>query len=99
LQSKWSSSRKIIPGYPVNITTATWELIYSRKKQVITEFQWKPEIEKLVEKKLGMLRHRYKIIVGVHVRRTDYYTYLNVYYGKFYAADENYYKKTMNYFR
>jgi Glycosyl transferase family 11 len=83
----------------VNITTATWELIYSSKKQVTTEFQWKPEIKKLVGKKMGMLRRRYKTIVGVHVRRTDYYTYLNDYYGKFYAADANYYNKTMNYFR
>ena len=88
-----------ISGYPVNISQNTWELIFSKQSEFVKEFQWTPQIKQVVDKKLVKARTRYKTIVGIHVRRTDYHIYLVDYYGTFNPATASYYNKAMNDFR
>ena len=88
-------------GYPVNITTKQWEVIFAKRDDLIQEFQWKVELKQTANDKLQELRTKYNtsIVVAVHARRTDYSTYLQAYYGSFRPANASYYTKAMDYFR
>jgi hypothetical protein len=88
-------------GYPVDITTSQWEVIFTKRNELIKEFQWKPELKNVTDLTLGQIRTNQStsIIVAVHARRTDYFAYLEAYYGSFRPANASYYMKAMDYFR
>ena len=83
------------------ITTRQWEVIFAQRDELIKEFQWQPELKQSADQKLQEIRakHNTSIVVAVHARRTDYYTYLEAYYGSFRPANASYYTKAMDYFR
>jgi len=43
--------------------------------------------------------HNASVVVGVHVRMTDYYIYLMAFYGSFRPADSAFFTRAMNHFR
>ena len=88
-------------GYPVDATTSQWEVIFSKRNELIKEFQWKPDLKNLTDKTLENIRANQStsIVVAVHARRTDYSVYLVPYYGSFRPANASYYMKAMDYFK
>ena len=88
-------------GFPVFIRTKHWEVIFAKRDELMEEFQWKAQLKQSADQKLQEIRtnHNTSIVVAVHARRTDYYTYLEAYYGSFYPAGVPYYTKAMDYFR
>jgi hypothetical protein len=88
-------------GSPVFITTKKWEVIFARRDELIKEFQWKTPLKQTADQKLQEIRtkHNTSIVVAVHARRTDYFHYIEAFYGFFRPADASYYTKAMDYFR
>ena len=85
----------------MDITTRQWEVIFTKRDELMEEFQWKAQLKQSADQKLQEIRtkHNTSIVVAVHARRTDYYTYLEAYYGSFRPANASYYTKAMDYFR
>ena len=84
-----------------NITAGQWEVIFSHRDKLIKEFQWKPDLKRSTDDKLREIKSKYNTstVVGIHVRRTDYYIYLVTNYGAFSPANVSYYYKAMDHFR
>lgn len=95
-RTRTSKSGIFIKGYPTSVS-----LFHRHRHNILKEFQFKPDVAKSASDKLHDMtsnRTADPILIGVHVRRTDYSEFLR---DRFNAqlVGPLYFDRAMNYFR
>ena len=92
---------QISAGYPDYIPAPLWNVLHARREELLGEFRWRSVLKDEVTKYIDQLtvNHNYSILVGVHVRMTDYHAHMNNMYGPSRIPGANYFNKSMSYYR
>jgi galactoside 2-L-fucosyltransferase 1/2 len=91
----------ILGGFPDFIPAALWNVLHARREELLGEFRWRSDLKDDVTEYIDQLtvNHTYSILVGVHVRLTDYHAHMNNMYGPSRVPGANYFNKSMSYYR
>ena len=76
-------------------------MLHARREELLGEFRWRSDLKDEVTKYIDQLtaNHTYSVLVGVHVRLTDYHAHMNNMYGPSRIPGANYFNKSMSYYR
>ena len=90
-----------IAGWPTQISSPMWNLLLSKKNELLGEFRWlsfiKDQVHEYIDRITG--NRTYSTLVGVHVRMTDYHAHMDRKYGPSKIPGVNYFNKSMSYYR
>ena len=79
-----------------------WNTLLSRRSELLTEFQWNPELKASVNDYITELmagRDNSSTLIGVHVRMTDYHAHLMIRNRNVTVPGTEYFNKSMNFYR
>jgi galactoside 2-L-fucosyltransferase 1/2 len=87
-------------GFPLDIPSDLWHIIYNRRKELAAEFRWHPQLKQKVRRQMEKwTRNGTRPAVGIHVRRKDYEKHLNRIFGPSKLAGPDYFRRAMDHFR
>ena len=88
-------------GWPANIPSWFWTTMLQRRSELLSEFQWRPELKKDVHEYMERItaNHVYSTLIGFHVRMQDYYSHLTLYNKNVQLPGTKYFNQSMNYYK